>query len=293
MQCRGSFHTIVDEIAGLVPMERSLVEERVWKEALCPGVSVLEDALKFGVNFHVYDDRMEQLYKEGYGYIFDTMVEWNRKPKQTVIAIVNDRIQHYLKACELTAANVLMLGDGCGNDTLHLTRSFGSRLKLHYFDVPDSNTFRFAQARFRKNSVKVEVICTRNALPTDFFDVIVCLEVLEHLPNPIEAITTIRQVLRTGGIALITESFSSVSPDFPTHLRSNARFAGRTPLLFLEQNLLMSFFNTNPWLRFRPMEFTKRERITFGERLKVIANKLVLRSLVTATLRERLSDGGV
>jgi SAM-dependent methyltransferase len=193
----------------------------------------------------------------------------------------------------LTTANVLMLGDGCGNDTLYLSRFFGSRLKLHYFDVPGSKTFEFAQTRFRENSVRVEVISARNALPPDSFDIVVCLEVLEHLPNPIEAIATIRQVLRTGGIALVTESFGSVSPNFPTHLRSNARFAGRTPLLFLERNLLLTFFNTNPWLCFRPMEFTKRERISVRERLRVIANRLVLRSLVTATLRGRMSEGEI
>lgn len=40
------------------------------------------------------------------------------------------------------------------------------------------------------------------------------------------------------GVALITESFSAIVPNFPTHLKLNFKYADKTPFLFLRHNLL-------------------------------------------------------
>ena len=44
------------------------------------------------------------------------------------------------------------------------------------------------------------------------------------------------------GVALITESFSAIVPNFPTHLKLNFKYADKTPFLFLRHNLLFKWF---------------------------------------------------
>lgn len=53
--------------------------------------------------------------------------------------------------------------------------------------------------------------------PSDSFDVVLCTEVLEHLPDPVAAIGELTRVLRPGGLLLLTApfcSFTHFSPYF-------------------------------------------------------------------------------
>lgn len=281
---KSPFDIIVDEISGLTGLDRCLVQEKVWAEALNNGINVIEDARNYGINPHIYDERMESLYKEGYGFIFETMVEGCRQGKQGVMRALTERVRVHGERAGDKPLELLMLGDGCGSDTLHMVTAFRDSVKPWYFDVGGSKTFDFAQRRFQKRGAHVTVICDVKALPQSFFDVVVCLEVLEHLPNPSDALATIERVLKIGGIALVTESFPSVLPQFPTHLRSNLRFSGRTPFLFLNSNLYMTYFNSDPGLLFRPTEYTRLKRAGAREKAALATNRYVFRGLLSGIL---------
>lgn len=279
-----AFEFVVDEISELTGFDKSLVRKKVWAEALNGGVNVIGEARDYGIRPHVYDERMETLYRDGYGFIFETMVEGCRLGKQAVMRVLTERVRKHGERAASRPMKLLMLGDGCGSDTLHLVRAFPDLIDPWYFDVGGSKTFEFAQKRFQKRDMHVTVICDVGALPRSFFDVVVCLEVLEHLPNPHEGVVTIERVLKVGGIALVTESFASVLPSFPTHLRSNLKFSGRTPFLFLRHNLRMTFFNADPMLRFRPTEFTKTRGVGVKEKMALAANPYVLRWFIWGIL---------
>jgi SAM-dependent methyltransferase len=83
--------------------------------------------------------------------------------------------------------------------------------------------------------------------------VVVIREVLEHVAGPAVVIANIRSCLRPGGLAVATESFARVEPEFPTHLAANARFAGATPRMFVETGFSVERIDADG----RPLVFRK------------------------------------
>jgi ubiquinone/menaquinone biosynthesis C-methylase UbiE len=53
--------------------------------------------------------------------------------------------------------------------------------------------------------------------PDDSFDAIMCIEVFEHLPNPVAAIKEFARLLRSGGFLVITAPFCSLTHFAPYH----------------------------------------------------------------------------
>ena len=54
-----------------------------------------------------------------------------------------------------------------------------------------------------------DITCDIVNLPEDTADVILCSEVLEHVPDPLAALQSISRALKMGGVALITVPFQS------------------------------------------------------------------------------------
>jgi SAM-dependent methyltransferase len=87
------------------------------------------------------------------------------------------------------------------------------------------------------------------------FDVVVCIEVLEHVTNPLGVLARIHEALRPGGIALITESFDSIGPAYPSHLVENFKYAGQVHRIMEGLGFANTYYNTDPINR--PMEFRR------------------------------------
>lgn len=270
------YDDLVKEILELTGLARSHVEHRIWKEALQRGSNVYEDALKSGIDFHVYNEKMERFYRETESFIFETCVESCRPEKQELLRRVGARIENHLKTkgsrSDHDPLPFLMFGDGAGDSTLYLWRRFKEDLELFYFDIPGSKTYDFAVKRFRKYKVPVTLLPDDARIPKNFFDGVISLEVFEHLPEPRKTIRDVAEFLKVGGIALISEYFEGVLPIFPTHLRSNLKYAGKTPFLFLRENLVLTYYpKESPY--FKPMEFTKVSKASFTNFVKLLLEK--------------------
>jgi SAM-dependent methyltransferase len=264
-----SFRDIVDEIVRLTDLPREEVEHRVWMQALEPGSNVLEDVRRFGVTPHEYDDRMLRLYRDGCGFIYETIVFWARPMRSSWTHQALERIRLYAERTGRSAEEItiLVLGDGAGNDSLFLARQ---GFRVDYFDVPGSRTYDFAMKRFdhygllgnRIHSVPDYAMCLQAE-----YDVVVCFEVLEHLPDPAQTIRELGTMLKSGGIALITEDFGDIVGRLPTHLRSTSKLVGTTPFLFLNNRMVLSWYSrVEP---FKPMEYEKVERVTIAHRWRL------------------------
>jgi len=57
------------------------------------------------------------------------------------------------------------------------------------------------------NTTYVADLTKNNCIPTDYFDVIYCLEVLEHTYEPWEILKNIYKILKTGGVLHLSVPF--------------------------------------------------------------------------------------
>ena len=287
-----SYQEIVDELVNFTDLPRHEVEHRVWMQALGEG-TVIQEAKHFGVTPHQYDDKMEQLYKEGYGLIIETMVFWASHERQLWIQQAIERIRLYAQKNNraLDDLTILMLGDGTGNDSLELVKN---NFKINYFDIPGSKTYNFATKRFAHYDLigdRVNLISDYNSCLTSQYDVVLSFEVLEHLTDPVAAIRDINLMLKSSGIAIITEAFSAVYDNFPTHLKSNLKFANQTPFIFLQNKMLLTWYSQKSLYKFKPMEFVKKEKISLPDFISLLKDVKIRRPYINAKMRKLLAFG--
>jgi 2-polyprenyl-3-methyl-5-hydroxy-6-metoxy-1,4-benzoquinol methylase len=115
-------------------------------------------------------------------------------------------------------------GAGIGTDALYLS-SRGYDVTM--VDV-DSPTFHFARHRFKRRNLHARFIVSNSPLPEpdSVYDVVVCFDVFEHLPDPLKAADRMVNALRSGGVFLQQGSFVNAG-DHPCHLAEGVeRFGG-------------------------------------------------------------------
>src|SRR6266498_172422 len=255
-----TFNEIVAEIVRFTDLTQEEVEQRVWMQALEPGWNVLEDVRRFGVTPFQFDEKMIRLYKEGDGFIFESLVYWSKPARRLWIEHALNRIRLYADRVgrPIEDLKILMFGDGPGNDSLFLAKQ---GCKLDYYEVPGSKTYGFAIRRFQTYGFweeNIQPIHDYQTTLTGQYDVVLSFEVLEHLPEPVEAIQEIQAALKTGGIAIVTEDFGDLAGYLPTHLRSGAKYLGTAPFLFLKNHMILSWYSKDEL--FKPYEFIKVEQ---------------------------------
>lgn len=73
---------------------------------------------------------------------------------------------------------------------------------------------------------KIDYLCDAASIPAPdgYFDAILCTEMLEHVPDPINVVTEIGRLLRSGGILMLTAPLGSGIHQEPYHF-----YGGYTP----------------------------------------------------------------
>lgn len=131
----------------------------------------------------------------------------------------SDTIHHRSPVCaELAASNpgreLLDYGSGIGSNAL----VFGlAGFDVTLADVADPLR-SFARWRCERRGIPVRTIDLKtDGLEANRYDVITCFDVLEHVPDPLDALSRIRSALRPGGILFLYAPFG-YDPVRPMHI---------------------------------------------------------------------------
>jgi SAM-dependent methyltransferase len=113
---------------------------------------------------------------------------------------------------------VLDFGCGVGTDSLFLA-SRGYTVTLMDVDGP---AFRFARHRFGRRGLEATFITSSSAVPQldGLYDIVICFDVFEHLPDPATAAQNLVRSLRPGGLLVQVAAFHDWG-QYPHHLAAN------------------------------------------------------------------------
>jgi 2-polyprenyl-3-methyl-5-hydroxy-6-metoxy-1,4-benzoquinol methylase len=222
------------------------VLQRLRKEFLDPGISVALDFESRGIERYVMSDAMTRFYSESDGFLFELAV-WNRNANKRFMCgrILESIGNHFSRPVE-----VLSIGDGLGFDCLEFFRA-GHRVT--YFELP-GKTEACARRIFESSGAKISVLTDPAELKPACCDVLVCLDTLEHVPDPVEMVRHIAGYLRPGGLLFVHAPFYMIHPRYPTHLKTNRKFAGS--LRLFSQHGLRAIDGDLFWL---PLILTKAD----------------------------------
>ena len=110
--------------------------------------------------------------------------------------------------------NYLDYGSGIGNDALVFA---DAGFDVTLADISDC-LLAFAAWRCRRRGFTVRTIdLKRQSLPPDRFNVVLCFDVLEHIPKPLNVVRNIRAALRASGLLLVHAPFGD-DPVHPMHV---------------------------------------------------------------------------
>jgi len=251
-------------IAGFTNTPKDQVWERLEEEFAHPGSTVAKDWERLAPST---PEEITRFYQETDSYIYDLSADHSRVRRRPVEEAIHQRIAEHGQRLK-----VLVYGDGIGTDSLKISRNGHA---VTYFDLPGKSS-SFARYRFEQEVPKSThsapvAVFNKDEIPSGAFDVVVCVEVLEHVPDPPGVMRELARALKPGGIALITESFASIGPEFPSHLPENFKYAGKTHRMMEELGFANTYYNKDP-LNY-PMEFTKVAPGISGS-LLVLLNRL-------------------
>jgi len=151
-----------------------------WKD----GVRALGALVKYGISDKIY-------VADAYGS--EILARLNRAPRFT--RWMADTIRPYV------GERVLEIGAGIGNLTANLVpraRYHASDINPHYLDRLETlkQTRPYLQVHYTDASAA-------ETYPTEQFDTVICMNVVEHLANDVEALSNIRRSLDKNGRAIV------------------------------------------------------------------------------------------
>src|SRR5262249_15781004 len=234
-------------LAEFLSVPECEVRSRVDMELLAPGSLIAKAWQRADPRT---PNEIIKFYQETDSYLYGLASDHCHSGRASVWGAVVRRIER-----RGLGQHILVYGDGIGTDSIALARR---NHRVTYFDLP-GKTSDFARFRFAKEGLgsRIAIAVNPTEIPAERFESVLSIEVLEHLADPPAAMQTFHGFLKSGGIALITESFESVGPDFPSHLPENFQYAGKTHLLMERIGFANTYSNLDPVNR--PIEFTKIE----------------------------------
>jgi SAM-dependent methyltransferase len=194
------------------------------REEICLGGYHREDFRQSGVGPFVWSEALADYYRDTDSGLTGQPA-WNRRPEKLAI---RRWMGQKLAGISSEPLDILVIGDGAGFDSLYLAKC-GHRVA---YSEESRLNIELAGKIFSLNELPIEIVDDPSKLKAAAFDVVVCLDVLEHVEDPPAFVASIAEKLRPGGRLVVHAPFFFVSELNPTHLKSNIRFSGALKTLY-------------------------------------------------------------
>jgi SAM-dependent methyltransferase len=213
---------IVDWLSQLTNQSPKFVLSRLLDEHDNPGISVSEAMRRYKIEPYKWTDKLAEFYSQTDAFLYE-LILWNLNKRKRRM---RRRIGKYLYRNIGQNLEILMVGDGLGVDSVYLAEA-GHRIT--YFET-SALTLAFAKKLFDEYAKDVKVLDDPNLIPNNSYDVVICLDVLEHVPDPPEFVKNITGYLKPNGHLIVHAPFYQIQPGTPTHLKSNRKYSGSLSL---------------------------------------------------------------
>ena len=198
------------ELADFLKKDQSRIRAEIELELKDPGVHVRNAWRRSKPRTR---QQVDSFYRKSKACLFDLAAEHTKPARQTMREFMA------LALRRSGAHSVLDFGGGAGYDLEYVARL---GYECTYYDLPGVLS-EFALWRFHRLGLNVRVCTTLSELGQ--YDAIICLEVLEHVRDPIGILRRLYEKLNDGGVLLVTHAFNLISDAYPTHLPSNRCYA--------------------------------------------------------------------
>jgi SAM-dependent methyltransferase len=203
-------------------------------------------------------------------------------------------IGEYLNDISDSPLKILCFGDGLGFESLYFNLA-GHEADYHEVSGPAQE---FAKYIHELNGVDFRWYENAAEIPQKTYDVIICLDVLEHVPDPPAIIEQFDKFLKDDGRLIISAPFFLVNSQFPTHLDSNRKYSGNFHDLYgrLGYKMHEGCLFWNPIVAGKPNAKRRENSKAFWGKRAARAGRVILRgaryTTVPYTWGERLFKKG-
>lgn len=227
---------------------------KLLNEHLDVGSNVRSAMVARKLAFYQWTEELNEFYDSTDAFLFETIV-WNRSAlKKAMRTWISESIARRFEG----PIRILCFGDGLGLDSLYFA------MKGHHVDFYEvsERSKKFATELFSVTDVKVQMIADLGDLKVAYYDVILLLDVLEHVHLPELCVAMLAKSLRPHGYLYTHSPFWLLTPSVTTHLAENQKYSGDLGRLFTAHQLRPS----NARLLWNPIELQKCKHWTVFRR---------------------------
>lgn len=204
-------------ISGITGTTPSEVIQRLKQEYADPGCNVRNALAASGIRPFEWSEALNLFYEQTDAFLYETLV-WNLSHAKCGM---REWIGAWLSR-HASGNGLLAFGDGLGFDSWYFAEAGQS---VTYFEV-SRHSSDFARALFATAPRKPTIVTDPDGLKGRSFETILCLDVLEHVPDPIGLVQWLASLLRPGGHLIVNAPFFLLHSGVQTHLRANLRYSG-------------------------------------------------------------------
>jgi SAM-dependent methyltransferase len=217
---------IIKWLSQLTNKSPILVRSRLHKERDNPGINVSDAMRQYGLEPYIWTDKLTEFYSQTDAFLYELIV-WNLNKRKRRM---RRRIGKYLYKNLGQNLDILTVGDGLGVDSIYLTRAG------HHVTYIETSAYAqaFAKKLFADCAKDINVLDDPNQIQKNSYDVVICLDVLEHVSDPPGFVKTLTSYLKSNGYLIVHAPFYQIHPNTKTHLKSNRKYSGS--LRLYEQN---------------------------------------------------------